>query len=144
MNCLRISQKGRSFWPILKQCIIINFKRIKMHIFFQMWNGDFSLPWMPFQNQKTTKEFHCSYCLYQMISSFLDNISKQCKWIMLLGPALLNDRGHIKTLKIITRTVDFGIPTLEIFLNKKIFLRTVGIIEILCNLHVNIRILLIF
>ena len=63
---------------------------------------------------------------------------------MLLGPALLNESGHIKTLKIITRTLDVGIPNLEIFLNKKIFLRTVGIIEILLNLRMNIHILLIF
>ena len=63
---------------------------------------------------------------------------------MLIGSALLNESGHIKTLKIITRTVDFGIPTLKIFLNKKIFLRIVGIIEILYNLHINILISLIF
>ena len=61
---------------------------------------------------------------------------------MLLGPAFLNESGHIQNLKIITRTVDFGIPTLEIFLKKQQF-RTVVIIEILCNLHINIRTLLI-
>ena len=38
---------------------------------------------------------------------------------MLIGPAFINESGHIKTLKITTRTVNFGIPTLEIFLNKK-------------------------
>ena len=34
------------------------------------WNGDFSFPWMSFQNQKTTNEFLCSSCLYNMILSF--------------------------------------------------------------------------
>ena len=38
---------------------------------------------------------------------------------MLIGPAFVNDSGHIKTQKRITRTVNFGIPTIEIFLNKK-------------------------
>ena len=102
-----------------------------MHFdFFQTWSGNFSFPWMPFQNQKTKKEFHRSSCLYKMISYFWDTISKHCKWIMLLGPAFLNDSGHIKTMKIITRNVGFRIPTLEIFLNKKRFLRTVGIIGV--------------
>ena len=50
---------------------------------------------------------------------FLDTILKHCKWIMLRGTVFINERGHIKTLKIIARTVDFGIPTIEIFLNKK-------------------------
>ena len=44
-----------------------------------------------------------------------------------------------KTLKIITRTVDFGIPTIKIFLSIKIFWRTVGIIEILRSIQINIQ-----
>ena len=44
--------------------------------------------------------------------------------------------GHTRRVR--TRTVDFGIPTLEIFLNKKWFWRRIGIIEILHNLHINI------
>ena len=58
---------------------------------------------------------------------------------MLRGSAFINERGHIKTLKIITGLVDFGIPTLEIFLNKKMFLHMVGVIEVLQNIHFNIR-----
>ena len=46
---------------------------------------------------------------------------KHYKWIMLRGTAFINKSGHIKTLKIIMRTVDFVIPTIEIFLNKKDF-----------------------
>ena len=112
--------------------------------FFQTWNNDFSLTWMPFQNQKTTKEFHRSLWLYKTISYFLryhfgtfqvDNDS----WPHILQWA----RPH-KNLKMITRTVDFGIPNLKIFLSKKIILRTVGIIENLFNIHIYIRILLIF
>ena len=56
-----------------------------------------------------------------MILSFLYIISKNYKWIILIGPELINESGHIKTLKIIIRTVDSGIPTLKIFLNKKNF-----------------------
>ena len=85
---------------------------------------------MPFQNQKTTKDFYCSLWLYKKISSFLNTISKHYKWVMLLGPSFFNDRGHIKTLKRITRTVDFGIPTLEIFLNINRSWPTIGIIYI--------------
>ena len=55
-------------------------------------------------------------------------MSKNDKWIMLMGTTFINESGHINTLKIITRTVDFGILTLEVFLNKKRFWRTVGII----------------
>ena len=47
---------------------------------------------------------------------------------MLIVTAFINESGHIKTLKTITRTVGFGIPTLEIFLNIKRFWRTLGII----------------
>ena len=50
---------------------------------------------------------------------FFHTISKHYKWIMLLGPSSINVSSHIKTLEIITRTVDFGIPTIKIFLNKK-------------------------
>ena len=56
---------------------------------------------------------------------------------MLSGPAFLNESGHIKNMKIIMKTVDFGIPTIKFFLSIKIFLRAVGIIEILRNLHIN-------
>ena len=59
---------------------------------------------------------------------FKYTIYKHCKWIMLFGPEFINESGHTKTLKIMTRNVDFEIPTLEIFLSKKIFWRTVGII----------------
>ena len=38
---------------------------------------------------------------------------------MLIVTAFINDSDHIKTLKIIMRTVDFGIPNIEIFLSKK-------------------------
>ena len=90
-----------------------------------MWHGmflqNFFIFWMPFQNQKTTKEFHSSSCIYKIILYFLYAIYKHCKWIMLIGITFINERGHIKTLKIITRTVDFGIPTIKIFLNKKYF-----------------------
>ena len=58
---------------------------------------------------------------------------------MFRGPAFINDSAHIKDLKIITGTVDFGIPTIEIFLNKKLFWRTVGVIETFQNIHINIR-----
>ena len=52
---------------------------------------------------------------------FWDTISINFKWIMICGPAFINKSGHIKNLKIITRTVDFGIPNLEIFFNKNNF-----------------------
>ena len=81
----------------------------------------FTLFWMLFQNQKTTKEFDCSLFLYNMILSFLYTIFKHFKWIMFIGPAFINASVHKKTLKIITRKKDFGIPTLEIFLNKNKF-----------------------
>ena len=55
--------------------------------------------------------------IYDLV--FLYAILKHCKWIMFRGPAFINESGHIKNLKIITKTVDFGIPTIEIFLNKK-------------------------
>ena len=64
---------------------------------------------------------------------FCDTISKHCKWIILQGPAFINESGHIKTLKKIARTVDFCIPKIKKNLNKKRFWRTVGIIEILHN-----------
>ena len=69
---------------------------------------------------------------------FLDTILKHFKWIMLSGPNFINDRGHIKTLKKFTSTVDFGILSIKIFLRKNIFWRTVGVIEILQNIHNNI------
>ena len=52
---------------------------------------------------------------------FFYTISKNCKWIMLSDTTFINKSGHIKTPKIITRNVDFGIPTIEIFLRKKYF-----------------------
>ena len=58
---------------------------------------------------------------------------------MLRGPKFINESIHIKNLKIFTRNVDFGIPTLEIFLSKKMFLRTLGVIEYFQNIHFNIR-----
>ena len=57
---------------------------------------------------------------------------------MLYGPAFINDTGHKKTLKIITMAVDFGFPTIKIFLRRK-KRNTVCIIEILHNLHINTR-----
>ena len=62
---------------------------------------------------------------------------------MFIGTALFNEIVHIKTLKIITRTMDSGIPNIEIFFNKKICFRTVCIKEFLRNIHMNIQILLI-
>ena len=59
---------------------------------------------------------------------FWYTIFKHCMWIMLICNVFINEGGHIKNLKIITRAVYFGIPTLEIFLNKKRLRRTVGII----------------
>ena len=50
---------------------------------------------------------------------FLDSILIHCKWIMLQSTAFINEIGHIKTLKVITRAVDFGILTLKISLNNK-------------------------
>ena len=38
---------------------------------------------------------------------------------MIQSTAFINEIGHIKTLKVITRTVDFGILTLKISLNNK-------------------------
>ena len=58
---------------------------------------------------------------------FWDIISKHCKWIMICGPTFINDIGHKKTLKISTRSVDFGIPTIKIFLNKKWYWCTLGV-----------------
>ena len=46
------------------------------------------------------------------------------------------ERSH-KNLKIITGEVDFGIRTIEIFLNGKGFWHRVGVKEILHNLHIN-------
>ena len=57
---------------------------------------------------------------------------------MLRGPIFTNEIGHIKTVKRITRTVDFGIPTIEIFLNGKVFWCTLGIIDFFNNIHTNI------
>ena len=119
------------FLPILKQCIILCFKKINnaFSFVFLTQNGDFSFPWLIFQNQKKMKEFHFPSCLYKMILYFLYTILEHCKWIIVRSPVFLNESGHIKTLKIITRTKDFGIPTIEIFLNKNIFWCTVGMIE---------------
>ena len=55
--------------------------------FFSNMHGDFSLPWMPFQNQKTKNELHHSSWIYNMIVSFcgynfetlqVDNASRSC------------------------------------------------------------------
>ena len=69
---------------------------------------------------------------------FFYKVSKHCKWIMLSGTAFINYSSHINILKIIMRTVYFGIPTIKIFLNKNILWRRVGVIEILQNLHTSI------
>ena len=52
---------------------------------------------------------------------FINTISEHCKWIMPIGFSFINERGHKKHLKVIKRTMYFGIPTIEIFLNKKDF-----------------------
>ena len=58
---------------------------------------------------------------------------------MLRGYAFINEISHIITLKIVTRTMEVGIPTLKIFLSKIIFWRAIGAIEILLYLHINIK-----
>ena len=110
--------------------IIRDIQLIFIFLSYMAWqfSQNLYLFWMPFQNQKTMKEFHHSSCLYKIILSFLYTIYKHCKWITPIGPAFINESGNIKTLKIIARTVDFGIPTLEKFLIIKRFWRTVGII----------------
>ena len=84
------------------------------------------------------KEFHRSMCLYKMILPFLDTILKHCKWIMLVGPAFLNESGHIKNSEDNYEDRGSWDPNSQNF-PQQFFLRTVSIIEILRNLHMNIH-----
>ena len=116
-----------------RQLIFIFFVKRAMAIFhnFLYFGCHFRI-----RRRQRSSIVHRSFTRWSCI--FWYTIYKHCKWIMLIDPTFINESGHIKTLKIITRTVDFWIPTIKIFLNKKIFWRRLGIMGFFHNLHNNI------
>ena len=96
------------FKTILKQCIIVVFKRITMHfhLYFKRGAAIFLFLGFHFRIRRRRRSSIVRHAFIRW-SRFFRYHFKTLQFI--------------KTLKKITKTVDFGIPTIKIFLNKTIF-----------------------